>query len=873
MYITIDFERGKCYNQNNSGRSGSSTINSNPTILMQDVNPCAYTEVHNMKRLLTGCLSAVLLTAGMFGFPTQLNAVFASQYDELDITEMHREKPYIEGKLILESELYFYHAENEQIIIDECTDACSKLDDLIVPSEIDGLPVTEIADEAFFLCSMKSLTIPDSIRKIGICAFAECRNLQTVNLPAVSPEYVGQPFLDTPYMKAKQKESPLWIENGVLLDAGISDESYTIPDNVQCIGMLAFASCKTLKNLTVPDGVILNQGAFFDFECLETIRLPETMTDIPDRMFDSCISLQSLQIPEVVTSIGEMAFAFCKSLRSVSIPDSVKSIGDWAFTECKSLTELTVPSSVSSIGNCAFNAYYLKKIYAEPGSYAAKYAKEHDIMCFSPDSTDTLHKMLQCEVRFGTVLIRGFTEAGSGTETLNIPAEIGGFPVCEIDWAAFRTGGENLTTVRLPDTLKIISGHAFEGCEKLTSVTLPNGLEKIGEEAFCNCKSLTEITLPASINEISSETFDGCDALRKVIFADGWKRISEQFEDTFPMAKEIVLPDGLEYIGANVFLNCPMLEALTIPASVKEIGDRAIPESILLYVTKGSYAQKYAQLHGYLHDVIGEGHPHYDAASPEMFTYHDENGQIIIDKCSVPDTQYTAVVIPDYINNLPVAEIGKQAFEACRFRKIILPQYLERIGDSAFDGCHSLTKITVPDSLKVIGEDAFRDCGRLSEISLPEGLTSIGKEAFTLCASLEKVQIPDSVSFIGEDAFYTDWLKPGHGPILTGSSGGYAETYAKEHFLRFEAIESESTTTIGSTTQTTATTTLTTATTTISSSVTGFPNTTTEQSGTTSDLPQTGVHDSAEKMVVYGALALLCLGIGLTAYSNRRKYT
>ncbi len=64
--------------------------------------------------------------------------------------------------------------------------------------------------------------------------------------------------------------------------------------------------------------------------------------------------LASVMIPNSVTSIGEKAFETCLSLTNVTIPNSVTSIGDSAFYECYYLTNVTIGNRVSSIGDKAF---------------------------------------------------------------------------------------------------------------------------------------------------------------------------------------------------------------------------------------------------------------------------------------------------------------------------------------------------------------------------------------------------------------------------------------------------------------------------------------------------------------------------------------
>lgn len=56
-----------------------------------------------------------------------------------------------------------------------------------------------------------------------------------------------------------------------------------------------------------------------------------------------------------VQSIGGEAFAFCTAIESVTIPDSVTEIGYGAFYGCVSLTNLSIPESVTRIQSEAFS--------------------------------------------------------------------------------------------------------------------------------------------------------------------------------------------------------------------------------------------------------------------------------------------------------------------------------------------------------------------------------------------------------------------------------------------------------------------------------------------------------------------------------------
>ena len=88
-----------------------------------------------------------------------------------------------------------------------------------------------------------------------------------------------------------------------------------------------------------------------------------------------------------------------------------------------------------------------------------------------------------------------------------------------------------------------------------------------------------------------------------------------------------------------------------------------------------------------------------------------------------------------------------------KLTKVILPEKLTTIGDSAFYDCYSLTSITIPNSVTTIGGSAFYGCTSLTEIVIPDSVTSIGNETFYECMGLTSVTIGSGVTTISGEAF------------------------------------------------------------------------------------------------------------------------
>jgi hypothetical protein len=84
-----------------------------------------------------------------------------------------------------------------------------------------------------------------------------------------------------------------------------------------------------------------------------------------------------------------------------------------------------------------------------------------------------------------------------------------------------------MTSITLPNSLKMISMSMLDGCRELTSITIPNSVMAIGEFAFYDCRNLTSITIPDSVRAIDKNAFAKCGKLTIHAEAgkpDGWRR-------------------------------------------------------------------------------------------------------------------------------------------------------------------------------------------------------------------------------------------------------------------------------------------------------------------------------------------------------------
>ena len=243
----------------------------------------------------------------------------------------------------------------------------SLVTDLIVPDSF-----KQINAFLFRNCtSLKSILIPNSITDIETSAFEGCTELKTVincsDLPLM-PGIIGYgnvstyaDWVRTVPQGVVEGDFIFGIKNGeyrLCIYIG-NDKSLTLPykykEGNYAIGDIAFAYCKNIESIIIPDCVTsIEDEAFKGCSGLTSITIPNSVTSIGDYAFQYCSSLTSIEIPNSITSIESGAFSGCNALTNITIPNSVTSIGGSAFFYCRDLTSVTIGNSVTSIGNCAF---------------------------------------------------------------------------------------------------------------------------------------------------------------------------------------------------------------------------------------------------------------------------------------------------------------------------------------------------------------------------------------------------------------------------------------------------------------------------------------------------------------------------------------
>lgn len=94
-------------------------------------------------------------------------------------------------------------------------------------------------------------------------------------------------------------------------------------------------------------------------------------------------------------------------------------------------------------------------------------------------------------------------------------------------------------------------------------------------------------------------------------------------------------------------------------------------------------------------------------------------------------------------------------YNSNKFKSIILPPNLTKIGTNAFMGCFGLTEITIPKTVTSIGTGAFYLNDNLRTINILGNVTELGSGAFYGCASLSELDLSrTSITTLPDNCIY-----------------------------------------------------------------------------------------------------------------------
>lgn len=184
--------------------------------------------------------------------------------------------------------------------------------ELIIPSHINGKPVTDIDECAFQENKeIKSVFIPYTVKRIDEDAFAGCENLEKVTFSEGLEYLIESSFYGCTSLK-----------------------SVTLPSTLFSVGSYVFSHCSGLE---------------------EVIMLG--CADIRSNAFDDCTSLKSFEMKcgaEKSYKVFDTAFTGCYAVEKVVFAPGLTEMGNWNFADTANLKYVFLPKTLTKISACTF---------------------------------------------------------------------------------------------------------------------------------------------------------------------------------------------------------------------------------------------------------------------------------------------------------------------------------------------------------------------------------------------------------------------------------------------------------------------------------------------------------------------------------------
>lgn len=670
--------------------------------------------------------------------------------------------------------------------------------------------LSSIGANAFYGSNVNSFDLSDTkVEAIGNYAFANCKNLTSINLPKV---------LKT-------------IGDGAFYSSSL--KSVDVPQSVASIGKAAFTDCLSLWKVKInnPQTNIYFEGK---------------------NSANNAIGFDS-KGNRITLKSGSRVKTEC----FVIIDAPVESKG-FDYAEKTSLIFMGDDSNADVSGYVDYTYRIKWQYFADTKTLYVEHGYDmKDAYVLKPNNEGTFYttdgrKLQDLNLQIDTLyLCSGVINPDYSFEVIN-PKYIRFSPTVK-NVGGFQNCGR-LEVLTIPQTVQYISTNAFKNCRSLKKISL-GGVKCVSNRAFENCTSLKEIdygnvtsiderafyycsgieeiNIPSTVTEISHNAFYNCVGVKKIII-NGEQRIGSQVFVNMPFCTSITLnrnysddlslsawSDAFYNIGfSTTGIELVVGDDVTEPdfsALTDTFGNKLKISSIyfgkncafkevprlpeMTYVEKITISPENKNMYVY------EGNVYYGKtlvfANPNTYRPIIKDGTTVISSMAFKNSKAIQVVLPD-----SVTEIDNYAFYGAKnLRRVIFGSGLRTIGDRAFDGCSSLIGADIPSKVSSIGSYAFYECKKLETVILPTSISKVNKYTFAYCDSLKNVVVPRNVVSIGENAFACKnlqnifvwrtttqidafWLGfPAKGLKIHTLAGSKALSYAQDNYIDYKIYQ------------------------------------------------------------------------------------
>lgn len=555
----------------------------------------------------------------------------------------------------------------------------SAFEDSVVTEVVLKEGLTTISQYAFYRSSLKAITIPASVTEIGFNAFSKSKKLEDITFKNNNLELHIRMFFDTKFLDKNKNEDGLYIINNVLLGAEIkNNRNLVVPANITKIARNAFDRNTYDADLTTVDFTQATQ-----------------LVEIGDSAFLKQENLRNLEFPTSLRVIGSAAFMQTKNLRTVKFNTGLTEIKSSAFYGAEELTNVELPETITILNNNVFG-------------------KAKKLVTITANGVK--------EIKDGALRTTAFT--------LN---QLNNKKIAVLNGILYQSDVFSTIDVVVPSNVKVIAEYAFS-LTKFTSITFPNTVEKI--EKYAVHQTLTQvIKLGGFIKEVKEKAlyFTRKSGVTLVI-TDVDQRPATWAENFY----HSIIGDKLNILWApEVTINYDLQEGdpngETFDSYVINKNGKATRPQV--NPTKENFVFGGWLVKG--QQFVFETTPvvetitlvaNWIAKSEDFnFEFNEEYGFTLVKSLKA---DATSVAVPTTFGNITV----------------------NRIADNAFVGSIALTSVVIPDSIKSIGEKVFHNVATLANIEIPATLKLFGAEAFigTAWLTQKRNEATDKVVIVNE---------------------------------------------------------------------------------------------------------------------------
>ena len=336
-----------------------------------------------------------------------------------------------------------------------------------------------------------------------------------------------------------------------------------------------------------------------------------------------------------------------------------------------------------------------------------KLPEEEPELISDPKEDGVFGKLRYENIGNGKVRITGYTEyKDTASGTLNIPSSINGSAVTEIGERAFYGYRGFTGTLVIPDSVVKIDGGAFDGCTGFTGLKLGNHVQIIGNDsvwgAFNNCPGMSgTLVIPDSVKTIGNHAFEGCTGFTALKLGRG---VTEIWESAFQRCKgfkgDLTIPDNVKSISKYAFYKCDGFNGrLSIGSGVKTIPWCAFAEC------SGFTDLNLGSITGMEYNAFG------NCSGFKGTLTIPATLKVIPESAFSGCTGFTGLALPG-----TVTEIGDFALGGCGFTgTLTIPDSVTKLGQSSFGGCN-INCIIIGKNVRSVTDTTFVECFDVNKI-------------------------------------------------------------------------------------------------------------------------------------------------------------